>query len=186
MQRAATASLYEHDFALWVAEQVKLLHAAAFEGRLLDVDVENVIEELEGLARRDRSKLLSHITVVALHVFKLQIQPATATRSRLVFKNNSATKVRKLLAQSPSMANLVSSYISEAYVDARRQASVETGLPITDVPPQMSADFARALEPRLHLRIMAARSRSRRTKQREMRSTPAVDVKRRGFANYGR
>ncbi len=51
---AAEKPLYERDFCLWVEEQVRLLK----EGRLEQLDVVNLIDEVEdlGISRKQRSE----------------------------------------------------------------------------------------------------------------------------------
>jgi hypothetical protein len=48
------------------------MHLAVAEGRLRELDAENVIEELEGLTRGDRRSLQSHVTTLAVHLLKLR------------------------------------------------------------------------------------------------------------------
>lgn len=81
MQQTAQPGLYEADFTLWIAHQVDVLRQAVLDGRLLDLDVENVIEELEGLARSERASLQSHFTMLAVHLLKLHYHPSQASRS---------------------------------------------------------------------------------------------------------
>ncbi len=49
----AGPSLYDRDFALWVEAQVAAIRAGDPEG----LDVENLVEELEGLTKRDERAL---------------------------------------------------------------------------------------------------------------------------------
>jgi hypothetical protein len=48
-------SLYEQDEYLWLTETIKLLK----ENRLTELDVENLIEELESLSKRDKNSVSS-------------------------------------------------------------------------------------------------------------------------------
>ena len=64
---------YDIDFAEWVAGQVEILR----EGRLGELDVEAIMEELTGLARSDRRALRSHLRVLLLQ----PAQVALSTRS---------------------------------------------------------------------------------------------------------
>ena len=50
-------SLYEQDFFAWANEQAALLRA----GRLHDIDIENVVEEIEGLGRRQKRELVDRL-----------------------------------------------------------------------------------------------------------------------------
>ena len=60
--------LYEIDDHLWLEETIKLLR----ENRLNGLDIENLIEELESLSRRDKAKVKSLLEQIIIHVLLLQ------------------------------------------------------------------------------------------------------------------
>ncbi len=135
MQKTVPSGLYEADFALWVSEQVDTLRQAMLDGRLRELDVEHIIEELEGLARRDRRSLQSHFTTLAVHLLKLHYQPEMASRSWLGTIVSRSARIRKIYDDSPSLrSDEATRYLQQAYHDARVQASAETGLPIETFP----------------------------------------------------
>jgi hypothetical protein len=131
---------YETDFALWAESQA----AALREGRLDELDVLNLAEEIDALARRDRRELLSRLTVLALHLLKLRYQPERASGSWRGTIVEQGAKIRRLLEESPSLAPLVPDLAAIAYPDARRQAVAETGLPIETFPEDWEPEFERA------------------------------------------
>jgi hypothetical protein len=53
-------SLYERDFYLWIEQQTSLLRA----GRLEEIDVANLLEELESLGRSEKRAIKSNLVVV--------------------------------------------------------------------------------------------------------------------------
>jgi hypothetical protein len=59
-------TLYEQDFALWLQATIAQLKV----GDLHDLDTEHLIEELEGLAARDRAELESRLEVLLAHLLK--------------------------------------------------------------------------------------------------------------------
>jgi hypothetical protein len=59
-------TLYDHDFNLWLLETIKELQARNFE----NIDLENLIEELDSLAKRDRRELKSRLRVLISHLLK--------------------------------------------------------------------------------------------------------------------
>jgi len=132
---------YDADFALWAESQA----AALREGRFLDLDVTNLAEEVEDLARRDRHKLRSRLTVLAVHVLKLIYQPERASNSWRGTIVEQATKIQALLEESPSLAQYQPHLAALAYRDARRRAAAETGLPIATFPETEMPEFARAV-----------------------------------------
>jgi hypothetical protein len=141
MQRTAPAAGYETDFALWVHDQA----AALRDGRFGDVDVANVVEELEALVSSNRREIGRRLTLVAMHLLKLEFQPAKETRSWRNTIRVQAREVRKILKQSPSLRPELPDFIAEAYADAREDAAGETALPIATFPPTPTLAFERAL-----------------------------------------
>jgi hypothetical protein len=68
--------LYVEDFYVWTEQQAALLRA----GRLNELDLENLIEEVEALGRAERSAVLNNARVVMEHLLKLQHSPAIDPR----------------------------------------------------------------------------------------------------------
>jgi hypothetical protein len=69
--------LYEEDFYVWAEQQAALLRA----GRLNELDLENLIEEVEALGRAERSKVLSNAAIIIEHLLKLQHSLAQEPRN---------------------------------------------------------------------------------------------------------
>jgi hypothetical protein len=61
-------NIYEIDDYLWLQETIKILK----ENRLNDLDVNNLIEELENLAKRDRNRISNLLEQVIRHLLLLQ------------------------------------------------------------------------------------------------------------------
>ena len=60
------ANLYECDFNLWVEATAQLL----CEGRLAELDVVNLLEEVESMGNSDKQALESNLVVILLHLLK--------------------------------------------------------------------------------------------------------------------
>jgi hypothetical protein len=58
--------LYEKDFYLWVLENLKLLKNKEYEL----VDWENILEEIEDMARRHYESVISYMAVIMEHLYK--------------------------------------------------------------------------------------------------------------------
>ena len=56
--------LYDRDFNLWIATTAELLR----EGRLAELDVANLLEEIETMGRSEKSALKSNLVVVLWHL----------------------------------------------------------------------------------------------------------------------
>ena len=74
--RPEAGRLYEEDFYVWTEVQAGLLRGRRFE----ELDLENLIEEVEGLGDAKRSAVLNNARVVMEHLLKLQLSPATDPR----------------------------------------------------------------------------------------------------------
>lgn len=64
------SELYEHDIDAWLNHQVHLLKT----GRLLEVDVEHLIEELQDMGKSNRRELESRLIILIAHLLKWQLQ----------------------------------------------------------------------------------------------------------------
>jgi Domain of unknown function DUF29 len=135
--------LYERDFCLWVEEQVRLLK----EGRLQQLDVVNLIDEIEGLGIHEKKAVESNLVVVLKHLLKYQFQPRRRSRSWLSSITEHRRRLRNDLATSPSLRPYARARFSECYRDSRRQALIETGLPEHALPSASPYTLEQALDP---------------------------------------
>lgn len=127
-------SLYERDFCLWVEEQARLLR----EGRLPQLDVVNLIDEIEDLGINRKHAVTSNLVVVLNHLLKHQFQPRRRSRGWLASIAEHRRRLRKEFQHAPSLREYAREQFEECYQDARRQAMIETGLAakaLPDVPP---------------------------------------------------
>ena len=116
---------YEQDFYAWAQEQADLLRA----GRLNELDVAHLVEEIESMGARDRRELLSRLQVLILHLLKYQYQPARRGKSWLLTITHQRTAIERLLEQSPSLKRLLTAeVIQSVYEKAVREAIIETDL----------------------------------------------------------
>jgi hypothetical protein len=60
--------LYEQDEHLWLTATIQLLK----ENRLAELDLENLIEELEDLSKRDKNRVESFLRQIIIHLLLLQ------------------------------------------------------------------------------------------------------------------
>ena len=58
-----TAS-YEQDFGLWAEQMADLLAC----GRLSELDIENLVEEVRDLSKRERDRLLASLRLILHHL----------------------------------------------------------------------------------------------------------------------
>ena len=145
VKEAITAEkpLYERDFVLWIEEQVRLLR----EGRLAQLDVVNLIDEVEDLGIHEKKAVESNLVVVLKHLLKFQFQPSRRSRSWLSSIAEHRRRLRNDLATSPSLRPYARQRFEECYEDGRRQALIETGLPEDALPSAPPYTLEQALDP---------------------------------------
>ena len=133
--------LYDRDFALWVEAQVAAIRA----GNIDALDIENLVEELEGLTKRDQRALGSQLKRVMTHLLKQRYQPERATRSWERSIRNGREQIVDILDQSPSLRRTLPGLMTKNYPRAVAQASDETRLAIGAFPDQPPFTLAEVL-----------------------------------------
>jgi len=121
---------YEVDFYLWATETARALR----EGRLADVDLEHVAEEIEDMGKKERRELASRLTVVLVHLLKWRYQPARRSRSWRLTLVRQRQGLEPVLEESPSLRGTLPEALARAYIRARTRAETETGLPAETFP----------------------------------------------------
>jgi hypothetical protein len=114
--------LYEQDFVAWCEATVAQLKA----GRLDAIDIENLIEEIESLGKRDRRELRSRLRVLLAHLLKrLYIDlPENFDGWELTIVEQ-RQQIQALLKDSPSLKPYLAEILSEVYLDSLDLVSVE-------------------------------------------------------------
>jgi len=115
-------TLYNTDFNLWLEQNAHLLH----KGFLQNIDVEHLIEEIEGLAQSQKQALKSNIRVVLIHLLKYQYQPEKITDSWVNSINEHRDRIYDIFDDSPSLRQYIRDEFSKIYARARKRASRET------------------------------------------------------------
>jgi Domain of unknown function DUF29 len=111
------ADLYDEDFYVWTEIQADLLRARRFDA----LDLENLIEEVEGLGDAKKSAVLSNATVIVEHLLKLQYSPAQDPRSGWI---DSVLEHRNRLEfdLTPRLRQILQDELARVYAIARRTA----------------------------------------------------------------
>jgi len=122
--------LYHQDFYLWIQATSKLLQA----GKFSQLDLENLIEEIKAMGRREKRELRSRLIILLMHLLKWQYQPQKRTESWLNTINEQRISLEELFEDSPSLKPLLADIFDQCYQKARLKAVTETGLDITSFP----------------------------------------------------
>jgi len=132
--------LYETDYFAWT----KSTAAALRDGRVRDVDLAKVAEEIEDLGKSERRAFESALSRLFLHKLKWDFQPNLQGRSWEVSIEKQIRSLRKVLRENPSFAQCLEQpkFIEEAYGDAVLDAMAETGLDASTFPAQCPYDAA--------------------------------------------
>ena len=134
MEPAETGSdaptIYERDFQLWRFEQAELLQLRRFS----QADLPNIVEELESMGRSLKSSLRSSYRPVIAHLLKYQPEMRSASWGISLCRERS--RIDEIGADNPSLKAEAPSLAEGAYKKARKEAQVETRLPLSTFPAE--------------------------------------------------
>lgn len=121
---ASTESEYEADFSRWAKQQATHLKKKEFS----QLDIDNLIEEIEDLSKREKQRLGSHLEILLMRKLKIDYQPGMRTTSWDASIKEATFKAQKTLKENPSLKPKLKEIFSDAYFSARLKAVMETGL----------------------------------------------------------
>ena len=126
----AEPDLYDADVIAWAEQQVALLRA----GRLEELDIAHIAEEIEDVGKSEQRELASRMTVLLMHLLKWQYQPERRGSSwrYTIAAQRHAIAVR--IKRTPSLQATLRdpAWWEELWADAVAAATAETGL--GDIP----------------------------------------------------
>ena len=123
---------YESDFYAWLMEQSARLRLLRVPG----IDSENLAEEIESLARRDRNEVASRLEILVSHLLKGQIQPACRGTSWKLPIREQRKQLATMLNDSPSLRRKFPDTLLLGYAGAIEAAALETSLAESSFPPE--------------------------------------------------
>ncbi len=125
MGRVEMKHLYEQDYSQWAETMADLLES----GNFTKLDIENLVEEVRDLSKRERDRLLSSLRLIVHHLLKWDYQPQRRSRSWQVTIQRERNNISFYLKDSPSLNRyLTDEWLGELYNNARLEAFKETGL----------------------------------------------------------
>jgi len=122
-------NLYESDYSLWVLKTVKQLEDRDFQS----LDLENLIEEVGDLSRRDQKKLKNLLRRLFEHILKLKYWESEIQRNEDHWRGeifNFRKQIQDELDDSPSLRVYLQQILNKCYQDARKFTSIMTRLPL--------------------------------------------------------
>jgi hypothetical protein len=113
---------YEQDFIAWCEHTISKLNAGDFDS----LDIENLIEELAGLAGRDRREIRSRLIEYLSHLLKRRyISMPTCFRGWEKTIENQSDEINQILHQSPSLKTYLAEILSEVWNIALKRTQKE-------------------------------------------------------------
>ena len=106
-------SLYEQDFFAWANEQAALLRS----GKLHDIDIENIAEEIESMDRSHKSELVNRLAVLFAASLEMAA-PARVSQQQLAPDHQPEQRfhIERHMRDNPGLK----SHLAEAMTDAFR------------------------------------------------------------------
>ncbi|MBE9240979.1 DUF29 domain-containing protein [Synechocystis salina] len=139
MEEVKTKQLYERDYSQWAETMADLLAS----GKFAELDIENLVEEVRDLSKRERDRLLSSLRLIVHHLLKWDYQPQRRSRSWQVTIQRERNNISFYLKDSPSLRRyLTDGWLGEIYGNAKLEAFKETGL---DFPAACPYDIGEVL-----------------------------------------
>ena len=137
------APAYEQDFVAWLEDQARRARRGETEG----LDLDNIAEELEGMARSDRREIRNRLTVLLLHLLKHEFQPRHRSPGWRATIEEQRQRIAAVIEDSPSLQQFPATILDRCYVDARSQAVLETGLAPAVFPENCPYAVEQVLDP---------------------------------------
>lgn len=117
---------YELDYAAWAFDQVALLRA----GRLNDIDIAHIAEEIEDVGKAQYHSLSSRMRVLIEHLLKWHFQPERRGASWRNTIFDQREEIEELLEASPSLRRIFDDeeWLGRVWRRAQRRAQRLTGI----------------------------------------------------------
>ncbi len=124
-------TLYQEDESLWLTKMVQLLK----ENRLEELDIENLIEELEALGRRDKNRVESLLRQIIIHLLCLQYWTTEHEYNYRHWQGEIATfRIQLNRALTTNFRQHLGDNLEEIYQEAVFIVNQKTGLTIEQFP----------------------------------------------------
>ena len=115
--------LYDTDFAAWARDTAQLLRERRFE----EIDLDALIEEVEGLARADEHAIQSHLERLIEHLLKLtyasDVDFDRDQRGWCISARNARIKLLQRIEPVPSLRSYPEQIAESAYDVGRYEAA---------------------------------------------------------------
>jgi hypothetical protein len=131
-ESSESRALYERDYYAWVMRQAGLLAGRRFA----ELDLANLVEEIEDLARSVKNEVKHRLAVLLMHLLKLRYQQGRRSGSWTSTIIEQRARITGLMLENPSLQAYPSAVLGDEYALARRRAAAETRIPIKTFPEE--------------------------------------------------
>jgi Domain of unknown function DUF29 len=122
--------LYDRDFHQWTQVMAEALRSRNWAG----LDVENLIDEVESLGRKQRQELRNRLGILLGHLLKWQFQPTLRSKSWKLTLREQRAQIRFLLKDNPSLKFYLEEAMEDGYTLGQLLVAKETPLEVEDLP----------------------------------------------------
>ena len=131
MTQTIVKTLYGQDFNLWLEETAARLKARDFD----NLDIDNLLEEIEGLATSDRRELRNRLITLLEHILKrcYVAMPNECNGWERTIREQ-RRKIKSVLEDSPSLKNYLPEIFDRAFDGALAEVRAESGYSSVEFP----------------------------------------------------
>jgi hypothetical protein len=126
------STTYEADVIAWSTEQAALLRS----GKLSEIDIEHIADEIEDVGKSERRELANRMTTLLAHLLKWQVQSAHRGPSWKVTVRTQRDSIERRIRKTPSLkASLADAdWWADAWGDAIALVAKETEFDLSTIP----------------------------------------------------
>jgi len=128
---------HNEDFYGWAIANASLLK----QGKLKEVDMENIIEELEEMGRSEKYQLINRFSILIAHLLKWKYQPELRGRSWSGTIKEQRHRIERLIKQNPSLKHETPEAIQEGFSDSKDLIEKETPIDLNLLPSECPYTF---------------------------------------------
>jgi hypothetical protein len=139
------STLYDRDYQSWLLTTIQQLQKRDFDS----VDWENLIEELDGLAKQQQQELENRLIQLFEHLLKLTYWDSELSDNARGWKGSireQRKQISRLLKKNPSLKPYLIEVFVDCYADARDITIDKTGLSPGIFPREPIVTIEQALD----------------------------------------
>ncbi len=129
-ETSLNTNIYDEDYYLWLENTAQLLN----QGKLKELDLPNLIEEIESMGRKEKRSLYSNLKILLMHLLKYRYQPEKRSNSWRASIEEHRQRIQEAFEDSPSLKGYLHESFDKCYQDAKKLAGKETGLALDAFP----------------------------------------------------